>query len=83
MGNWLYVYLGIKGFGPWYGFWSGFAGIMERLVELAVIGWVLLRKHNCHQPGCPFIGRFPGQEQGWHYCRRHHQSAGAQPSREV
>lgn len=56
--------------GAWYAFWSGFGSILERLVELAVIGYVLLRKHNCHHPRCPRIGRFPDGE--WHVCKKHH-----------
>lgn len=63
--------------GEYYGFWSGFGSVMERLVELAVIGAILLWKHNCHQPGCPYPGKFPAVEGGgWHYCRKHHTTGG-------
>jgi hypothetical protein len=62
-----------------YLFWSGIGSILERLVELAVIGGILLRKHNCHSAGCPWIGRFPANEgNGWLYCRRHHATNGEQ-----
>jgi hypothetical protein len=68
MGGWLYAQVDVTS--TWYGFWSGPGSIIERLIELAVIGGILWRKHNCHQPGCPRIGRFPDGQ--WHVCRRHH-----------
>lgn len=54
--------------GPWYAFWSG-AGS-----DLAYLGifWALIRRHNCHQPRCWRIGRFPVEGSAWTACRRHH-----------
>lgn len=54
--------------GPWYGFWSGFAG------DLSLFGaaWVLLRKHNCHYPWCWRVGRYQLLDTHYHYCKRHH-----------
>lgn len=52
--------------GPWYLAWSGFVGDLS-LLGAAV---TLYRKHNCHQPRCWRIGRFPDGE--WHVCGRHH-----------
>lgn len=67
--------------GEYYGFMSGFGSIMERLVELAVIGGILLWKHNCHEPGCPYPGKYPSLEDGsWHYCKKHHNTDGVQPT---
>lgn len=79
--HWLAIHTGtLNEPGPYYGFWSGFGGIMERLIELIVIGGILLFRHNCHQPGCLNIGRFPDDKnQGWHYCRKHHNNHGEQP----
>ena len=52
--------------GPWYGFWSGFAG---DLVYLGIF-WALVKKHNCHVNRCWRIGRFTAGE--YRVCRRHH-----------
>lgn len=66
-----------QGNDPQYLFPSGFGGILERLVELVVIGGILLRRHNCHQKGCPRLGRFPAVEgNGWLYCQKHHRDNG-------
>lgn len=65
--------------GEYYGFWSGFGGILERLLELLVIGGILLHRLNCHKKGCLLVGRFPDVEgKGWKYCKRHHNTNGEQ-----
>lgn len=76
--HWLAVHTGtVNETGPFYGFWSGFGSILERLVELFVIGFILLFHHNCHKKGCPRMGRFPANEGGgWKYCRKHHSTNG-------
>lgn len=68
--TWLYVHLGIKGSGPWYGFWSGFG---SDLAELAIIGGLVTvyRRHNCEVHGCWRLGRHR-TEAGHMVCRRHH-----------
>ena len=43
--------------GPWYAFWSGIGGILERLIELAVIGTLVYRHHNCSVRHCMRIAR--------------------------
>lgn len=64
---------------PYYGFFSGFGGILERLIELIVLGGILLFKVNCHHKRCPWVGRYPDVEgKGWKYCRRHHATDGVQ-----
>jgi hypothetical protein len=73
--GWLERFLGFSsgdGNGAHYLFWSGIGGILERALELAVIGWVLLRRHNCHQPRCWRMGRFPVEGTTWTACHRHH-----------
>jgi hypothetical protein len=71
--HWLPHVTGIDNLaGRWYGFWSGFGGILERLIELAVIALILLRRHNCHAQGCLRIGRAPVEGTPWHVCWRHH-----------
>lgn len=78
--HWLYYHAGLASPSyAWYLFHSGFGSILERLLELSVIGYILLRKHNCHTRRCWRIGKFPDVEgKGWHYCRRHHNDDGVQ-----
>lgn len=55
--------------GPWYGFWSGFAGD----IPVLGIGVVLWRRHNCHEPGCWRIQfRAHPDDEGHVVCRKHH-----------
>jgi hypothetical protein len=53
--------------GRWYGFWSG---VGSDLAYLGIFG-TLARKHNCHEPRCWRIGRFPVEGTAWSACRRH------------
>ena len=78
MTHWLWFHGGLSsGNTAWYLFPSGIGGIIERLVELVVIGGILLRRHNCHARGCPRMGHFPAVEGGgWQYCRKHHKTNG-------
>lgn len=52
--------------GPWYGFWSGFAG------DLVYLGaaWAIVRRNNCHVNRCWRLGRLQAGE--FKVCRRHH-----------
>jgi hypothetical protein len=43
---------------PQYLFWSGIAGIIERLIELAAIGAILYWHHNCSRHGCWGYGKY-------------------------
>lgn len=54
--------------GRWYGFWSGFAGVIP---EFAVIGLVW-RHLNCHETGCWRISFHRDPETGHATCRKHH-----------
>ncbi len=73
-GHWLWVYLGINGTGPWYGFYSGFGG---DLGEVVLIGGLvqLYRSHTCHVDHPRFCWRFgahPVAGTPYKVCRRHH-----------
>lgn len=71
--TWLPHVLGVDDVsGRWYAFWSGFGGILERLLELLVLAGILLRKHNCHQHGCWRLGRHPVAGTAFVVCARHH-----------
>lgn len=70
---WAEVHTGtVNESGPWYGFFSGFG---SDLSEVAILGAVLgaYRKHNCHEKGCPRIGRHVVDGTPW--CNRHHEQA--------
>lgn len=36
--------------------------------------WANIRRHNCHEPRCWRIGRFPVEGTPWSACHRHHPS---------
>lgn len=55
--------------GRWYGFWSGIGGDFG-LLSIAAAS---VRRHNCHVPWCPRIGRHQVPGCGWLICSRHHQ----------
>ena len=60
-GYWLQVHTGtINEPGPYYGFWSGFGSDIEEFGILGAIGagiYQLVKKYNCHEPGCWRIGQ--------------------------
>lgn len=58
--------------GSVYGFWSGFGGSIP---DFLILGGLitLARKHNCHQQGCPRIGRHVVDGTPW--CNKHHEAA--------
>ena len=78
---WFVHFLGVDfgvpyGHWIWYNFWSGFGSDLQEFSVLGAVGAIYL-KINCHQQGCPRIGRFPAIEgQGWHYCKTHHTTNG-------
>ena len=53
--------------GNGYQWWSGPGSDLG----YATIAYALIRKHNCYEPRCPFIGHRLASD-GHHYCRRHH-----------
>ena len=62
--------------GPWYAFWSGFGSILERAIELVVLGAILLRHKNCEIHRCWRLGRHPWVDPATglehRLCRGHH-----------
>jgi hypothetical protein len=73
--SWLLHFIGVTNVsGRWYAFWSGFASILERLIELAVIAFILLRHHNCAVHRCWRIGHRLVDGSPYVVCRRHHPS---------
>ena len=66
-------FLGLDG-GAWYNFFSGLFGVLVVSVGLLWNAWVNARRHNCHQPGCWRVGRFPVDGTRLAACRRHHPS---------
>jgi len=63
VGHWVEVHTGtVNEPGPYYGFWSGFGSDLEEFGTLGAVGagiYSLVRKYNCHEPGCRRIGNHP------------------------
>jgi hypothetical protein len=86
--HWLAVHTGLSNLsGSWYGFWSGFG---SDLAEFGVIGAVgtgayqLVRKYNCHEPGCWRVGTHPAAGGQFLVCYRHHPDFnGEKPTHEM
>ena len=86
--HWLAVHTGtINETGPYYGFWSGFG---SDLTELGIIGVVstgvyqLVKKYNCHEPGCWRVGAHPAAGGRFLLCYRHHPDyEGVKPTHEM
>ena len=75
-GHWFQVHTGIVNeTGPYYGFWSGFG---SDLTEFGVIGAIatavyqMVKKYNCHYPGCWRVGNHPAADGQFSLCYRHH-----------
>jgi len=64
-------YFGTDG-GAWYNFYSGIFGVLVFGGGMVTSAWVVARKHNCNQPRCWRIGRFPVEGTQLNACRRHH-----------
>jgi len=88
VGHWLEVHTGtVNEPGPYYGFWSGFG---SDLTEFAIIGTIatgvyqLVKKYNCHQPGCWRVGNNPAAARQFSLCYRHHPGyQGSEPTLEL
>jgi hypothetical protein len=86
--HWLAVHTGtVNEPGPYYGFWSGFG---SDIAEFAIIGTIatgvyqLVRKYNCHQPGCWRVGKHPAAGGQFMLCYRHHPDfQGQRPTAEI
>lgn len=68
--DWFYHVLGIQGFGPFYGF---FSGSEADLTQLTILGGVaaVYRKHTCEVHGCWRLGRHKTAAEHC-VCRKHH-----------
>jgi hypothetical protein len=73
--------------GPYYGFWSGFGSDLEEFGILGAIGaaiYQLVKKYNCHEPGCWRIGQYHAAGGQFKLCYRHHPDyQGTKPTHEL
>jgi hypothetical protein len=88
MGHWLQVHTGtVDEPGPYYGFWSGFGSDLAEFSVLGAIGtgvYQLVKKYNCHEPGCWRIGNHPAAGGQFLLCYRHHPDyQGRKPTHEL
>jgi hypothetical protein len=74
--HWVAVHTGtVNEPGPYYGFWSGFG---SDLTEFGIIGVIstgvyqLVRKYNCHYPGCWRVGTHSAADGQFLLCYHHH-----------
>lgn len=73
IGAWLAHVLGLDdSAGAWQSFWSGIGSDLISGTPLVSVAVTLLRRHNCHAPGCRRIGRFPIEGSTWTVCAKHH-----------
>jgi hypothetical protein len=74
--HWLAVHTGtVNEPGPYYGFWSGFGSDIAEFGILGAIGtgiYQLVKKYNCHEPGCWRVGTHPAAGGQFLLCYRHH-----------
>jgi hypothetical protein len=75
------------GAGPHYEYWSGFGSVFPwsllTLGGIASIFVAQIRHLNCHEHGCPRIGRFSVAGGEFKYCGKHHPDwKGKHPTRD-
>ncbi|HTG48578.1 MAG TPA: hypothetical protein VK646_13075 [Actinomycetota bacterium] len=86
--HWLAVHTGtVNEAGPYYAFWSGFG---SDLAEFGIIGalatgvYQLVKKYNCHEPGCWRVGTHPAAGGQFLLCYHHHPDyAGKRPTHDM
>jgi hypothetical protein len=88
VGHWLQVHTGtVNEPGPYYGFWSGFGSDLAEFSILGAVGtavYQLIKKYNCHEPGCWRIGNHPAAGGQFLLCYRHHPDyRGKRPDHEL
>ena len=86
--HWLAVHTGtVNEPGPYYGFWSGFGSDLAEFSILGAIGtgvYQLVKKYNCHEPGCWRVGTHPAAGGQFLLCYRHHPDyRGKRPTHET
>ena len=74
--HWLGIHTGtLNETGPYYGFWSGFGSDLAEFSILGAIGtaaYQVVKKFNCHEPGCWRVGTHPAAGGQFLLCYRHH-----------
>ena len=86
--DWLQVHTGtVDEPGQYYAFWSGFG---SDLAEFGILGAIatavyhLVKKWNCHEPGCWRIGTHPAAGGQFNLCYHHHPDyQGSPPTHEM
>jgi hypothetical protein len=86
--HWLAVHTGtINEAGPYYAFWSGFGSDLSEVGLIGVVGtgvYQIIRKYNCHQPGCWRVGNHAAAGGQFFLCYRHHPDLqGVKPTSEL
>jgi hypothetical protein len=86
--HWLGVHTGtINESGPYYGFWSGFGSDLAEfsiLGAIATAAYQLVKKYNCHEPGCWRVGTHPAAGGQFLLCYHHHPDyQGSKPTHEI
>jgi hypothetical protein len=86
--HWLAVHTGtVNEPGPYYAFWSGFGSDLAEFSILGAIGtgvYQLVKKYNCHEPGCWRVGTHPAAGGQFLLCYRHHPDfRGERPTHEM
>ena len=86
--HWLGVHTGtLNEPGPYYGFWSGFGSDLEEFGILGAIGagiYQLVKKYNCHEPGCWRVGTHPAAGGQFLLCYGHHPDyQGSKPTHDL
>src|SRR5215471_7889849 len=76
MGHWLQIHTGtVNEPGPYYGFWSGFGSDLAEFSILGAVGtaaYQVVKKYNCHAPGCWRVGTHPAAGGQFLLCYGHH-----------
>jgi hypothetical protein len=86
--HWLAVHTGTNDTsGVYYGFWSGFGSDLAEFGILGAIGtgvYQVVKKYNCHEPGCWRVGTHPAAGGQFLLCYRHHPDfRGAKPTHDL
>jgi hypothetical protein len=86
--HWLAVHTGtVNEAGPYYAFWSGFGSDIAEFGIVGAIGtgvYQVVRKYNCHEPGCWRVGNHSAAGGEFVLCYRHHPDFhGARPTTEM
>jgi hypothetical protein len=86
--HWLAVHTGTNDTsGVYYGFWSGFGSDLAEFGILGAIGtavYQVVKKYNCHEPGCWRVGTHPAADGQFLLCYRHHPDfQGARPTHDL